>query len=81
MIQKKDSETQLSQRIGVKIRERMADQGVGQHELSRRTGVPVMTINGLVSANKRTGGNCWSPRVGLLLRVAEALDCELTDLL
>ncbi len=59
----------------IKIEILRKKQGISRSELSRRSGVPIRTLEG------------WSSRVRLprdvyqLLKVAKALDCQIEDLI
>lgn len=52
----------------------MEQRGVSQHALSRATGDPVMTINGIVKEQHL-------PRTGVLARIAEALETTVDALI
>jgi transcriptional regulator with XRE-family HTH domain len=68
------SDEQTIDRLSGNLSRLMQQRGFSQHELSRRSGEPVMNINRII--NRRN-----QPLVATVMRLAEALDATPNDLL
>lgn len=67
-------DSEIAKNIAKNLTDRMAELGISQNALSRMTGDPVMTINGIVNGQH-------VPRSGVLARIAEALKTSMDALI
>lgn len=60
--------------IGEKIKQRLKEKGMSQNELARRAGLSSSGISTIISGS-------FEPRMDNLRQIAQALDCQPSDLL